>query len=495
LYSLPDSLLESIKFLGGDVISERMDCLFILRPIISRILPCETGKIRRLTYFPDKEDKVRVVAILDYWSQTVLKPLHGYLFGVLRKIKQDCTFDQGSFLKKLDGAEEYFSIDLTAATDRFPIALIEKVLGAKLPHDYMSHWHNVMVGFPFELDGKEYSYSVGNPMGAYSSWASFAVAHHYLVYECCREARVDWSTLPYCLLGDDIVIGRRDVAELYLSKIRSLGVEVSDLKTHRSRYTLEFAKRLIHKGQEITPFPISALAESEKRSYLLTNLLIECEEKDWRTKEGVPASVQLYYKVVKNIRSKVASVYHDNSYQSELMTRVMNGTLPACDALNALIKKWGFQIRPLTEEESQGILSNIAVECFALSNPFNERPSRKKCVGLGPMAISLVEFLTGLEIEQYPDLGFKSVDALPLLGCYGIISEMYTDLSNRAREIDTREGGRWPMLLKTMALPWDDRVFSERSNITISRAGSVLGSHLRTRFEFLSSPVGRSMLG
>jgi hypothetical protein len=44
-----------------------------------------------------------------------------------------------------------------------------------------------MVGHPFEFTderGEEHSlhYAVGNPMGAYSSWASFAVAHHYILF-------------------------------------------------------------------------------------------------------------------------------------------------------------------------------------------------------------------------------------------------------------------------------------------------------------------------
>lgn len=46
-----------------------------------------------------------------------------------------------------------------------------------------------MVGYPFDIEGKKVSYSVGNPMGFYSSWASFAVAHHYIFYEISRELR------------------------------------------------------------------------------------------------------------------------------------------------------------------------------------------------------------------------------------------------------------------------------------------------------------------
>lgn len=94
---------------------------------------------RKITHFPDKEFKVRVIAILDYWSQTVLKPLHSFLAKVLRKIEQDRTFDQGAFKDKLKGCEIYYSIDLTAATDRFPITLIAEVLKGLLPSFYVDH--------------------------------------------------------------------------------------------------------------------------------------------------------------------------------------------------------------------------------------------------------------------------------------------------------------------------------------------------------------------
>jgi hypothetical protein len=42
----------------------------------------------------------------------------------------------------------------------------------------------------------------------------------------------------------------------------TLGVEVSELKTHQSPHFLEFAKRLFYKGQEVSPFPISALQQT-----------------------------------------------------------------------------------------------------------------------------------------------------------------------------------------------------------------------------------------
>lgn len=73
-----------------------------------------------------------------------------------------------------------------------------------------------MVKYPFEVKGRQpIRYGVGNPMGAYTSWASFALAHHFIVYDSCVEAKVAWRELPYALLGDDIVIAHEEVAEIY----------------------------------------------------------------------------------------------------------------------------------------------------------------------------------------------------------------------------------------------------------------------------------------
>jgi hypothetical protein len=110
---------------------------------------------------------------LDYFSQSVLKPLHSYLFGVLRKIPQDMTFSQGNFKEILKDCDVIYSVDLKSATDRFPIKTLEDILKCKLPCQYVDHWSNIMVGYPFEFTfrgrSREISYAVGNPMGAYSS--------------------------------------------------------------------------------------------------------------------------------------------------------------------------------------------------------------------------------------------------------------------------------------------------------------------------------------
>jgi len=134
LKSLPSTLLNHLRSFAGPEFIERVDHL--LNPDYPRfwdkLFPSKrSGTFRKIVAIPDKEGKTRVIAIGDYMSQTVLKPFHTHLFGVLRRIKQDCTFDQSSFLSKLDiNKGPFYSMDLSNATDRFPMIAIVNLLKA-----------------------------------------------------------------------------------------------------------------------------------------------------------------------------------------------------------------------------------------------------------------------------------------------------------------------------------------------------------------------------
>lgn len=74
--------------------------------------------------------KVRVFAIVDVWTQTVLEPIHKHVFSIIRKIRNDGCFDQNRPLRRLldKRIDQTFCYDLSAATDRFPIDFQVQVL-------------------------------------------------------------------------------------------------------------------------------------------------------------------------------------------------------------------------------------------------------------------------------------------------------------------------------------------------------------------------------
>lgn len=84
LYALPSSLFEEVKVCAGPSLALIMDKLLLFRDKVLRLGFPEATSIRKLSWFPDKEMKVRVVAIGDYWSQTALRPLHQHLSRILR---------------------------------------------------------------------------------------------------------------------------------------------------------------------------------------------------------------------------------------------------------------------------------------------------------------------------------------------------------------------------------------------------------------------------
>lgn len=474
-YSLPNPLVEDLVAMGGVEFGEKVSALKRGRKYLERLLQCEPGRFRKLSWFPDRELKVRVIGQLDYFSQTVLRSVHLWLYRVLKKIPQDCTFSQGSFKDRVRGSEVFYSVDLSAATDRFPISVISLVLKGMLPTAYVDCWVRVMSGYPFDYNQKgkwkSISYSVGNPMGAYSSWASFALAHHYVVFYCCMETGVDWHSLKYALLGDDIVIGDRTVGEKYVQVIRSLGVEVSEAKTHISSNFYEFAKRLVLNDQEISPFPFSALREQGSRYYLLVNLLMECGMKGWVSQLGIPRVILEYYETVRPLRRKLRRGIELKSSICEQITYVIRGSLKAGDGLNTVSGLLG---HPTSFNDTEGhqFFSRIVYELFTESDPYH-----KKGDPLGELALSLVTVLSGLEDTQDPGLGFELIYSLPLLGVWGQIEENYLELKGEAAKFDVSDP-KWDLTVSSMLVPISDEVFTMRRKHQTMLASTVLGKRV-----------------
>lgn len=122
----------------------------------------------RLVKLHEARGKVRVVAITDWWTQALLRPLHEAIFTILKTIPQDGTFDQLAPLDSLlayvraSGAPVY-SFDLSAATDRLPVAFQVDVLQS-FGIWWASSWAALLTGRPWFLDNVPVHYAVGQPI-------------------------------------------------------------------------------------------------------------------------------------------------------------------------------------------------------------------------------------------------------------------------------------------------------------------------------------------
>lgn len=301
---LPLSLRESIYTIAGEKLKSKMD------NITNFEFPFKEGNVidwfysnwkntkattglRKLSYFADKEGKTRIIAILDYWSQTALKPLHDYLNDNLKRIKSDCTFNQDAFRAHLRHGP-FHSLDLHAATDRMPILLQERVIAFLIGKKRAKAWKEILVNLEFSIKLKnltsDLKYEVGQPMGAYSSWPSMALTHHVLVKIAAFRVGISdfWD---YIILGDDIVIANDEVAAEYKHLLKELNMPISYVKTHTSLNMYEFAKRWIIDGSEITAYSVSSILETWKSYPMFLNSLETQQLHGWAFCDGMePAS-------------------------------------------------------------------------------------------------------------------------------------------------------------------------------------------------------------
>lgn len=220
--------------------------------------------------------KVRLFAMVSAWYQMLLHPLHKLMFKILRRIPQDGTFDQLRPLHgHIDRYIEAYSLDLTAATDRLPLFIQQEIVKALIGEPLSKAWGSILVDISYNLASLKFNtykllkYAIGQPMGALSSWASLALTHHFLVQASAWKSGYvpvgKWFT-DYAILGDDLVIFREKVARQYLEILKDIGMEVGLHKSILSRdsntLTVEFAKRVFHKGSDISPVPILEFTSS-----------------------------------------------------------------------------------------------------------------------------------------------------------------------------------------------------------------------------------------
>jgi len=269
--------LDYICKMVGDYFSESLSPLYNFSWNMEKTLDLNKRSTGKLSIVEDPELKMRIIAMLDYTSQFVLKPIHENILNKLKNFPCDRTFTQDPKHPWKVNQEKFFSLDLSSATDRFPIELQTKLLLYIYNNDldFVQSWKSLLINRNFQVgETTEYlRYSVGQPMGAYSSWAVFTITHHLVVQYAARLCGyIDFN--DYILLGDDIVIKNNKVAHKYITLMTRWGVDISPTKTHVSIDTYEFAKRWIKNGKEITGVPLKGLFQNWNNPFIVYGELL-----------------------------------------------------------------------------------------------------------------------------------------------------------------------------------------------------------------------------
>jgi hypothetical protein len=211
--------------------------------------------------------KLRSVANPGRVFQRVLEPLGSLLFSLLPTLPWDCTFNQCKADDVLKSAlaqnKEVFSVDLSGATDNFPLDLQVVALKAMLPDSAdvdlfvrvsKGRWHlpkNMPASVLSEYGLSSFvSWTKGQPLGLYPSFAAFALTHGLLLQGLLGK---EWDE-EFFILGDDVVILDRDLYLSYRSMLSRLGCPVAESKTLQSTRVAEFRSVVYTKDQMIPQF-------------------------------------------------------------------------------------------------------------------------------------------------------------------------------------------------------------------------------------------------
>nr|UJQ92583.1 MAG: putative RNA-dependent RNA polymerase [Mitoviridae sp.] len=213
--------------------------------------------------------KRRIFAIGNYINQRLLKPVHDWLMEVLRRLSTDGTFYQERPLLNLIGEQHCFSFDLKSATDRWPLQIMFEVMQVLFDRSFASSVRSALALNIFEVPFVKprkgapsvVSFVCGQPLGYYSSWPLFALSHHFLVWWCAEQVYPGIRFDRYGILGDDVVIADREVANIYAQTLARINVGISYQKSLISDTGgAEFAKRLRIRNMTKDISPVSARA-------------------------------------------------------------------------------------------------------------------------------------------------------------------------------------------------------------------------------------------
>lgn len=228
-----------------------------LSKIPSFIFEADKGNIRyqgfagKIGHIQEPGFKLRAVANPFRVYQLALSRLGDQLYELVESRECDCTHDQESGVtwaqQKLAEGKEMFAVDLSDATNQFPLSLqlevCKQIAGVK--EEDINLFRDLSTANWLSPTHGLVKWTKGQPLGLYPSFALFTLTHGLLLE--ALEASCGLSGCEtFRVLGDDVVISDRNVYLRYREALKDLGVSVSEEKTITSNYVTEFGGRVIY---------------------------------------------------------------------------------------------------------------------------------------------------------------------------------------------------------------------------------------------------------
>lgn len=209
--------------------------------------------VRKLTSIPDKGNKSRVIAICDFWTQSILKSVEDRIVNITSNLygKNCCYHSHNQGWENILAQPEELharlvSLDAESWTDNFPATFQHIVMKSLFGQKFADAWYALAVSCPWFV--KPHSpgiyFGKGQGMGTKASFAIAQLSDLIFIEFSLREIYGSLSNHYFMKVGDDLVV--EDPGMKLAGRYQDIGVPInltkSKFKTRFGNFT-EFVSR------------------------------------------------------------------------------------------------------------------------------------------------------------------------------------------------------------------------------------------------------------
>jgi len=191
--------------------------------------------------------KLRAIASPYRIHQLALKPIGDAIYNIVKGLPWDCTFNQSKAMqwiqKSLSEGKVVHSIDLTGATDYFPLGLQLEALRSIFGDIKDIELIEEISRLRWKSEKGDIQWKRGQPLGLYPSFGMFTLTHGLLLLFLLKK-QYDHQ---FFVVGDDVVILDDDLFRSYTHIMDVMKCPWSPSKSLSSSLLSEFAGKVITK--------------------------------------------------------------------------------------------------------------------------------------------------------------------------------------------------------------------------------------------------------
>jgi hypothetical protein len=231
----------------------------------SKDLPVAYRSVRgKISHLMESGGKDRAIVQPFFCFQVFFEPLKSILKNISLQDPNIFTFTQDKGVEKaqvlLSNNHTLYCFDASSWTDRFPLSFQLEVLRTLKLYDWSLALSSFMKGTFVDKDqNKLILYNQGQPMGLGPSFHLATVSHSTLIRSLYTmyygtECRSVLSERGYGVVGDDVFIADKNVADAYTKIMSHWDVNINATKSVISRIYGEFCGRLFDSTSSTVPF-------------------------------------------------------------------------------------------------------------------------------------------------------------------------------------------------------------------------------------------------